>query len=99
MGCGSGGMGARRAPTRAPSRWLTVAAIFLDTSVLIDVMRGRAAAERLRSLRVTGVTAAVCAINVGELWRGIRVDEESSLVRLIRGVRVVPLRNEEGVRA
>ena len=92
-------MGARRAPTRSPSRWLIVATIFLDTSVLIDVMRGRAAAERLRSLRATGVSAAVCAINVDELWRGIRVDEESSLMRLIRGMRVVPLRNEEGERA
>ena len=74
-------------------------AVFLDTTVLIDVLRGRAAAARLRSLQTAGTPAYICAVNVEELWRGILRDEERALSRLIHGLAVVPLLAAEGERA
>jgi predicted nucleic acid-binding protein len=62
-------------------------------------MRGRPAASRLRSLRSGGVFPAICAVSVDELWRGIFRDEEKALAALVRGMRVVPLRGQEGERA
>jgi predicted nucleic acid-binding protein len=76
-----------------------VPAIFLDTTVLIDVMRGKSAAERLTRLRSAGVVPAICAVTVEELWRGIRRDEEHALTQIVRGLRVVPLLAPEGERA
>lgn len=76
-----------------------MAAIFLDTTVLIDVLRGRSAASRLRTLRREGVSTFICAVNVDELWRGILPNEEQTLARLIRGLRIVSLREVEGERA
>lgn len=75
-------------------------AIFLDTTVLIDVIRGRSAAARLRMVRRDGGTPFVCAINIEELWRGARGRvAEDAVAELLRGLRVVPLRREEGERA
>ncbi len=76
-----------------------MAAIFLDTTVLIDVLRGRPAASRLRALRRQGDSTYICAVNVDELWRGILPNEEQTLARLIRGLRIVSLREAEGERA
>jgi len=77
-----------------------VRAIFLDTTVLIDALRGRPAADRLRALRRSGVFPFVCAINVDELWRGARGPvQENELTKLIRGLRIAPLGEEEGERA
>ena len=72
----------------------------LDTTVLVDIVRGGPLVHRFRALRSSGVTPFVCAINVDELWRGAHGPaQEAAVVGLLRGVRVVPLRAEEGERA
>jgi predicted nucleic acid-binding protein len=73
--------------------------LLLDTTVLIDVLRGRAAAQRLRSVRATGQRLHVCAINVEEVVRGLRPDEGAAAGRLLAGLRTVPLRTAEGRQA
>ena len=71
----------------------------LDTTVLIDVLRGRRAGERVRSLRAGGIVPAICAINVDELARGVRPGEEELVRGLLDGLVVVPLERAEGERA
>ena len=73
--------------------------LLLDSTVLIDALRGRPAAERLRRLRRTGVEPWVCAISVEEIWRGLQPEEESAARRLVRGLRLAPLGSTEGQRA
>ncbi len=70
--------------------------LLLDTTVLIDALRGRDAADRLRALRAVSNPPCVCAVNVEELWRGARRGEEAAIRRLLRGLRVAPLGLEEG---
>ena len=74
-------------------------ALLLDTTVLIDALRGREAAERLKALRRSSDPPYVSAINVEELWRGARLGEEAAIGRLLRGLRVAPLGGAEGERA
>lgn len=74
-------------------------AVLLDTTVLIDALRGRAAAHRLRDLRRAGDTPFVCAVNVDEIVRGLRGGEEEGARRLLTGLRIAPLGREEGWRA
>ena len=76
-----------------------MAQLLLDTTVLIDALRGREAAERLRKLRGEGPPPYVCAINVEEVWRGTRSGEEEAVARLLRGLRIAPLGRGEGERA
>lgn len=71
----------------------------LDSTVLIDALRGRGAAERLRSLRAGGEVPLVCAINVEEIWRGARPDEHVHVARLFEGLRIAPLDRQAGERA
>lgn len=75
-------------------------ALLLDTTVLIDVLRGRPeTARRLRATRAGGAVPLVCAINVEEVWRGVRADEEPVVARLVDGLRIAPLGRREGERA
>jgi predicted nucleic acid-binding protein len=74
-------------------------ALLLDTTVLIDVLRGRGAAPRLLSLRESGETPFVCCINVEEIWRGLRPADEDAAARLLQGLRLAPLGLAEGRRA
>lgn len=77
-----------------------MAAVLLDTTVLIDLLRGRAGAvERLRALRSAGDQPCVCAINVEELERGMKSGEAESLARLLDGLTIAPLGRPEGTRA
>jgi len=70
--------------------------LLLDTSVLIDALRGRGAGERLRELRAGGAsTPWICVINVEELYRGVREVEETALGRFLGGFRLAPLGREE----
>jgi predicted nucleic acid-binding protein len=73
--------------------------LLLDTTVLIDALRGRPAAERVRALRDTGQVPWICAINVEEVLRGARVAEEAVLMRFLSGMRVARLDRAEGERA
>jgi predicted nucleic acid-binding protein len=76
-----------------------MARLLLDSTVLIDALRGRSAASRVGGLRRTGTEPWVCAISVEEIWRGIRPREESLVRRLFKGLRLAPLGVAEGIRA
>ena len=76
-----------------------MARILLDTTVLIDALRGRPAAQRLVSLRRTGTEPWVCVISVEEIWRGLLPGDERHARRLFNGLRLAPLGVAEGVRA
>ena len=67
--------------------------------MLIDALRGRPAAQRLRTLRRTGVEPWACVISVEEIWRGLRPEEEPGARRLFNGLRIAPLGMAEGMRA
>lgn len=73
--------------------------LLLDSTVLIDALRGRPAAARLMGLRRTGTEPWVCAISIEEIWRGLRPDEEPVVRRLVNGLRLAPLGATEGIRA
>lgn len=78
-----------------------MAAVLLDTTVLIDVLRGRdGAVGRLRALRKAGDQPFVCAANVEEVERGIKGSAEGHAAqRLLDGMNIAPLGRDEGIRA
>jgi predicted nucleic acid-binding protein len=77
-----------------------MAASLLDTTVLIDALRGRPAAQRIKGLRGRGEGVPyVCAINVEELARGLRAGEEAALHRLLDGLKITPITREDAERA
>jgi predicted nucleic acid-binding protein len=76
-----------------------VSRLLLDSTVLIDALRGRQAATRLVGLRRVGVEPWVCAISVEEIWRGLLDGEDARARRLINALRVAPLGMAEGARA
>jgi predicted nucleic acid-binding protein len=76
-----------------------VARILLDSTVLIDALRGRPAAKRLRALRRHSDEPWTCAISIEEIWRGLLPGEEVAARRLVRGLRCAPLGPAEGIRA
>ena len=73
--------------------------VLLDTTVLIDVLRGRPAAERLLRLRSSGQVPWICAINVEEVWRGLWQQEEAAAGVLLDALRLADLGREEARRA
>src|SRR6516165_213782 len=86
---------AANAPTGVASA--DVARILLDSTVLIDALRGRPASERLRALRRQGDEPWTCAISIEEIWRGLLPGEEVIAQRLVRGLRCAPLGPSEGI--
>jgi predicted nucleic acid-binding protein len=77
-----------------------VGAVLLDTTVLIDLLRGRLEAQRrLRALRDGGDSAYVCAVNVEEVVRGLFPHEHEPARRLFAGLRTAPLEAAEGWQA
>jgi predicted nucleic acid-binding protein len=76
-----------------------VGRLVLDSTVLIDALRGKPVAERIVGLRRTGTEPWVCVISVEEIWRGLRPSEEQKVRRLFNGLRVAPLGLAEGIRA
>ena len=76
-----------------------VSRLLLDSTVLIDALRGRPAAVKVAALRRTGIEPWVCAISVEEIWRGVRSPEEPLVRRLFNGLRLAPLGISEGIRA
>lgn len=72
-------------------------AVLLDTTVLIDVLRGSPGARRrLSDLRRVGDTPWLCAINVEEVTRGLRQSEDDGAIALFEGLHVAPLGVPEG---
>lgn len=71
--------------------------VLLDTTVLIDLLRGRSGAiERLRSLRQRPGVPCTTPVNVEEIHRGLRADELAAAGRLFDGLKVVELGRAEG---
>lgn len=71
----------------------------LDSTVLIDALRGKPAAQRVAGLRRAEVEPWVCAVSVEEVWRGLHDAEVPGSARLFRGLRVALLGAAEGRRA
>lgn len=66
--------------------------VLLDTTVLIDVLRGRPGAiQRLRSLRQRPGVPYTTPINVEEIHRGLRGEERPAADRLFDGLRIVEI--------
>ena len=76
-----------------------MARLLLDSTVLIDALRGKPAAARLASLRRTGTEPWACVISIEEIWRGLQPGEEAVARRLFNGLRLAPLGAAEGMRA
>jgi predicted nucleic acid-binding protein len=74
-------------------------ALLLDTTVLIDALRGRSVAERLRDLRSAEQAPWICAVNVEEVMRGAHTEEQALIARFLNGLQVAPLGRMEGERA
>lgn len=69
--------------------------VLLDTTVLIDVLRGRPAADRLMARRRSGDLPATSAINVEEIVRGLRRPEQRTADRLFAGLHILPIGRPE----
>lgn len=61
----------------------------LDSTVLIDFLRGRPAVERVTALRAAGDVPATTAVNVDEIVRGLRTGEEPAVRSLVDGLVVL----------
>jgi len=73
--------------------------VVLDTTVLIAYLRGRPVVDRVAMLRRRGDVALTTAINVEEVVRGLRPDEEPAAGVLFDGLRIVPLGRTTGHQA
>lgn len=77
-----------------------MAGALLDTTVLIDLLRGRpGTVRRLSELRREGTVPWTCAVNIEEVARGLRDDEVERARRLVGGLRLAPLGRDEGLEA
>jgi predicted nucleic acid-binding protein len=77
-----------------------LAPVLLDTTVLIDLLRGRAdARRRLLALRAADDAPYVCAVNVEETVRGLKAREHEPARALFAGLRMAPLGADEGWQA
>lgn len=73
--------------------------LVLDTTVLIDALRGRPAADRIRNLLAAGELIVTTAVNVEEVVRGLRDVERGAADALFTGLGVLPIRHREAERA
>ena len=73
--------------------------MLLDTTVLIDYLRGRPVVERVDALVERGDVPCTSPVNVEEIVRGLRPGEFSAVDHLFDGLRVVSIGRAEGLRA
>jgi len=71
----------------------------LDSTVLIDYLRGRPAVERVEALHRRGDTPATTAINVEEIVRGLRETEHDAARHLFAGLVVLAVDGRAGWQA
>lgn len=76
-----------------------MAGLVLDTTVLIDALRGRPAMDRIRGLIAARESLFTTAINVEEITRGLRPKEAPSAEALFNGLIVLPIRQDEAEQA
>lgn len=73
--------------------------LVLDSTVLIDALRGRPAADRIEDLLIARELLLTTAVNVEELVRGLRPADRDGLDLLLTGLRILPIRRQEAERA
>jgi predicted nucleic acid-binding protein len=73
--------------------------VLLDSTVLIDHLRGRPVARRVESLAQAGDVVATTAINVEEIVRGVRPSEQPAVDALFAGLLILSAGLEEGTQA
>ena len=61
----------------------------LDSTVLIDHLRGRPAVERIAAMRAVGDVAATTPVNVEEIVRGLRPAEADAAHALFSGLLIL----------
>jgi predicted nucleic acid-binding protein len=71
----------------------------LDSTVLIDYLRGRPAVGRVQAMRPRGDRPTTTPINVEEVVRGLRAHEVGAAERLLDGLLVLPIDREAGWQA
>jgi predicted nucleic acid-binding protein len=72
-------------------------ALVLDSTVVIDVLRGRPdAISRLDALEAAGDDPFVCAVTVEDVTQGLRPNEREAATRLFEGLKTAPLGMAEG---
>ncbi len=67
----------------------------LDSTVLIDFLRGRPAVRRVQLLRAAGDVPGTTAINVEEIVRGLRPAEHDAAQRLFDGLVILSITGAE----
>lgn len=70
--------------------------LVLDTTVLIDALRGRPVAARIAHLARAGEVLMTTPINVEEVTRGLRDPEQTRAELLFDGLQVVPVLHRDG---
>lgn len=73
--------------------------VLLDTTVLIDYLRGRPAVGRVNALLDRSHPLCTTPVNFEEVVRGLWSSEASAADNLFDGLRVVPIGRAEGHRA
>jgi len=73
--------------------------VALDSTVLIDYLRGRPAVDRVRALRAKGDVACTTGVNVEEIVRGLRPGEVGAARHLFAGLEILSIGVREGWRA
>jgi tRNA(fMet)-specific endonuclease VapC len=74
--------------------------VLLDTTVLVDALRGKVEClVLLEELTVSGHTVATSAMNIGEVYAGMRVGEETRTDRFLDSLACYPLTKEIAHRA
>lgn len=73
--------------------------LVLDSTVLIDALRGRPAADRIEDLMIADELLLTTAVNVEEIVRGLRPADQDALLLLLDGLRILPIRRQEAERA
>ena len=74
-----------------------MAAVLLDTTVVIDALKGRPRTQaRVQALRPAGDTPYVCAVTVEEVTSGLLPRERDAATALFEGLTIAPLGMAEG---
>lgn len=69
--------------------------VVLDTTVLIDFLRGRPAVQRVEQLWDSEDSPVTTAINIEEVVRGLRSKESSALDALLKGLQILGVTERE----
>lgn len=71
----------------------------LDSTVLIDHLRGRPATVRIAALRAAGDVAGTTAVNIEEIVRGLRPSETEAARSLFSGLLILRIGRRVGWQA